>query len=169
MGQKRLSRKRPCRICGKWFVPNPRLGDRQKTCSDPECMRLWHARKCAEWNRKHRHLFQENYLKGRVPVDDSPEHHLSSAPPPVPITPVQHAPPLDYPRRVVQEVIGAQQLVIIEYIVRLLKRDVKEVIRSQVDDIQSELWRLPIAAISRGDSQKGPQQDMLSARIVPPP
>jgi hypothetical protein len=156
MGQKRLSRKRPCRICGKWFVPNPRLGDRQKTCGVPECQRLWHARKCAEWNRKHRHLFQESYLKGRVLAGDSPEQPLSPAPPPEPIPPVQHAPPLDYPRRVVQEVIGVQQLVIIEYIVRLLKRDVQEVIRSQVADIQSEFRELPPEAISRGDSQRGP-------------
>ena len=156
MGQKRLSRKRPCRICRKWFVPNPRLGDRQKTCGVPECQRLWHARKCAEWNRKHHHLFQESYLKGRVLAGDSPEQPLSPAPPPEPIPPVQHAPPLDYPRRVVQEVIGVQQLVIIEYIVRLLKRDVQEVIRSQVADIQSEFRELPPEAISRGDSQRAP-------------
>jgi len=155
MGQKRLSRKRPCRICGKWFVPNPRLGDRQKTCGGPECQRLWHARKCAEWNRKHRHLFQESYLKGRVLIGDSPEPPPSPAPPLMPITPVQHAPPLDYPRRVVQEVMGVQLLVIVEYIVRLLKRDVQEVIRSQVADIQSEFRQLPPKVISRGDSQRG--------------
>jgi len=156
MGQKRLCRKRPCRICGKWFVPNPRLGDRQKTCGVAGCQRLWHARKCAEWNRHHRHLFQESYLKGRMQVGDSPEQPLSPAPSAVPIIPVQHAPPLDYPRRVVQEVIGAQQLVIIEYIVRLLRRDVQEVIRSQLADIQSELRILPPEAISRGDSLRGP-------------
>ena len=157
MGQKRYSRKRPCRICGKWFVPNPRLGDRQKTCGDPECKRLWHARKCAEWNRKNRSIFQENYLNRKleslnaVPSEPPP----SLAPPPLP-NPVQHAPPLDYPRRVVQEVMGAQQLVIIEYIVRLLKRDVQEVIRPQVAYIQSELLTLPPKAISRGDSLRGP-------------
>lgn len=155
MGQKRLSRKRPCRICGKWFAAHPRLGDRQKTCGDPECKRQWHARKCAEWNRTHRYLSQENYLKKRMLNAVPSEPPPSPAPPPVP-NPVQHAPPLDYPRSVVQEVIGAQQLVIIEYIVRLLKRDVQEVIRSQVADIQREYQQQPPEAISRGDSLRAP-------------
>lgn len=156
MGQKRFSRKRPCRICGKWFVPNPRLGDRQKTCGDPECKRQWHAKKCAEWNRKHRSLFQESYLKKRMQIAVPSEPPSSPVPPPVPIPPVQHVPPLDYPRRVVQEMIGVQQLVIIEYIVRLLKRDVQEVIRSQAADIQREYQQQPPKAISRGDSLRGP-------------
>lgn len=66
MCQKCYSRKRPCRICGKWFIPNPRLGDRQKTCGDPECQRQWHAKKCFEWNRKNRSIFQENYLNRKL-------------------------------------------------------------------------------------------------------
>jgi hypothetical protein len=158
MGKKRHSRKRPCRICGKWLAPHPRLGERQKTCGASECQRQWHAKKCAEWNRKNRVTFQENYLKDKleslssVPSEPPP----SPAPPLMPITPVQHAPPLDYPRRVVQEVMGVQLLVIVEYIVRLLKRDVQEVIRSQVADIQSEFRQLLPKAISRGDSLRGP-------------
>jgi hypothetical protein len=74
----------------------------------------------------------------------------------MPIVPISPIPPLDYPRRVVQEVIGVQQLVIIEYIVRLLKRDVQEVIRPQLADIQSEYRQQPPKAILRGDSLQGP-------------
>lgn len=158
MGEKRYSKKRPCRICGKWFVPNPRLGDRQKTCGDLECKRQWHARKCSEWNRKHRSLFQESYLNRKLEslMDVPSEQDTSTDPSPVAISPVKHPPPLDYPRRVVQDVIGAQQLIIIEHIVRLLKRDVQEVIRSQVADIQREYQQQPPEAISRGDSLRGP-------------
>lgn len=39
------------------------------------------------------------------------------------------------PQEVIQEVIGVKQLVIIEYIVRLLLRAVQEVIQSQPIDI----------------------------------
>ena len=157
MGQKSRSRKRPCWICGKWFAPHPRLGDRQKTCGDAECQRQWHTKKCAEWNRKNRITFQENYLKNKLEaVRVDPQEPPSPPPSPAPIIPIPPIPPLDYPRRVVQEVIGAQQLVIIEYIVRLLKRGVQEVIRPQVTDIHDELRILPPAAISRGDSQRGP-------------
>ena len=45
-------RKRPCRICGKWFEPEPRVGDRQRTCGRPECQREWHRRTCADWRRR---------------------------------------------------------------------------------------------------------------------
>jgi len=34
---KKPIRKRPCSVCRKWFAPDPRAGDRQRTCSDPPC------------------------------------------------------------------------------------------------------------------------------------
>ncbi len=154
MGQKHQRNKRPCRICKKWFLPNPRLGDRQKTCGAPECQQQWHSRKCAEWNRKNRSYFQEIYLRRRLEVLEtaSPE----SLPPPSPVPSLQPVAPLDYPRGVVQEVIGAQQLVIIEYIVRLLVRGVQEVMRPQMPETQCEFRRLSPERISRGDGQRGP-------------
>jgi hypothetical protein len=170
MGQKSCSRKRPCRICGKWFAPHPRLGVRQMTCGASECQRQWHTRKCAEWNRKNRITFQENYLRNKLEaLRGDPQEPPSLPPSPVPIAPIPPIPPLDYPRRVVQEVIGVQQLVIIEYIIRLLKRGVQEVIRTQPADIQREYRLQPPDVISRGDSLQGPCQGILSVRIVPPP
>jgi len=62
----RKSKKRPCRICRKWLTPHPRVGDRQKTCADKECMRKWHNRKCAEWNRNNRKCSQENYFHDKL-------------------------------------------------------------------------------------------------------
>ncbi len=44
------TRKRPCRVCKRWFIPHPRLKDRQKTCGDSQCQREWHRRKCEQWN-----------------------------------------------------------------------------------------------------------------------
>jgi hypothetical protein len=60
------------------------------------------------------------------------------------------------PQEVIQEVIEVKQLIIIEYIVRLLTRGVKEVIRTQLVEKQRETRRLPLSSISRGDSQKLP-------------
>ena len=155
MGQKRSGIKRPCRICKKWFLPNPRLGDRQKTCGTPECQRQWHIRKCAEWNLKNRFCARESYLRGRLeslsPASHSPSSPTpTSQPPPLNHSP-QRASPLDYPRDVVQEVIGAQQLVIIEYILRLLVRRVQEVIKPQPPGIQADFGLLPPEQIIRGD------------------
>lgn len=158
MGKKQKYKKRPCRICGKWFTPNARLGDRQQTCGAKECKRKWHIKKCAKWNRKNRIYFREIYLVKRLensragPPENSTSKHPSSGvkvPPPGSIFP-------NLPQRVVQEVIGAQQLIIIEYIARLLMRGVQDVIKAQHTGKQKELRELPLSSISRGNSQKPP-------------
>lgn len=163
MGKKHRRTKRPCRICKKWFLPNPRLGDRQKTCGAPECRRKRHAIKCAQWNRKNRPYFQEIYLRRRLEsVKSDPPDPLRSSSSPVAPAPFKSPFPINDLREVVQEVIGAQQLVIIEYFVRLLARGVQETIRTQLSEIQEESRRQPLPAISRGDSQRGPPQSSLS-------
>jgi len=60
------TRKRPCRICRQWFLPDPRLKERQMTCGQTECQRQWHKKKCAEWNRKNSDYFKANYLQKKI-------------------------------------------------------------------------------------------------------
>jgi len=55
-------KKRPCRICRKWFTPNNKLKERQKTCTDPECQKEWHKKTCAKLNKKYRNDFRSNYI-----------------------------------------------------------------------------------------------------------
>jgi hypothetical protein len=161
MEQKSRRIKRPCRICRTWFVPHPRLGDRQKTCAAAECQQQWHRHKCAQWNQKNTAYYREIYLNKRLQIAVAAESARSTSqiaaecplPPPVA--------PLNYPRAVVQEVIGAQPLVIIEYIVRLLTRRVQEVMRTQRFEIQRESSRLLTMECSRGDSQRPPVPDRL--------
>jgi len=157
MPSRRKSKKRPCRICQKWFMPNPRVGDRQKTCADPECMRKWHAGKCAEWNRKNRTYVQENYLSDRLAMGGSEKeggkgtsaaatasksHIFASSSASFP----------QLPRSLIKEVIGAQQLVIIEYITRQLYRSVQEVIKKQRLENTGDPSQLPSRCHPRGDS-----------------
>ena len=121
-------KKRPCRVCRKWFMPHPRLGDRQMTCGSEECQRTWHSRKCAQWNRHNRSYFRDRYIRNRLedvvpvkPPEPSPPPPLPSSPmrsPPSP--PVSPPPRRHYSETIFQEVIGAKQAVIIEYLARLL-------------------------------------------------
>ena len=83
MGRKSASRKRPCRICGKWFSPNPRVGDRQKTCGAEECKRRWHTLQCARYNKKNREQFKESHLGKRL-APFKAETAVPSASPPLP-------------------------------------------------------------------------------------
>jgi len=123
------TKKRPCRICRKWFMPNPRL-ERQRTCGRSECKQQWRVKKCAEWNKKNVEYFKSNYLHKKLTA--VLEHHQNSKDPSaIKSNSDPPKPQLDLklPRKYVQEVIGVQLLVIIEYINQLLIRRVKEVIR----------------------------------------
>jgi len=159
MKEKRKHQKRPCRVCGKWYLPNPRLGDRQQTCGAVECQRKWHARKCAEWNRQNPAYFKEIYLRGRLesfgsgPPARSPSSCTSRRiNDPLP----RRSSPLDLPQEVIKEVIEVKQLIIIEYIVRLLRRGFQEVMHIQLVENQKEIRRLLLSSVSRDDSQKPP-------------
>ncbi|MCP4244488.1 MAG: hypothetical protein GY772_28435 [bacterium] len=48
-----MARSRPCLVCSQVFTPNPRAGDRQKTCSRPDCQRERHRRNCVDWRGRH--------------------------------------------------------------------------------------------------------------------
>jgi hypothetical protein len=159
MPQRFRSKKRPCRICRKWFRPDPRLGDRQKTCGEPGCQRRWHTRKCSEWNRKNRTYFQEIYLDAKLRMaSPSCLEDAGSTPPSTVSVPASGTllpgsagfPRL--PRLLVQEVIGARQLVIIDYLTRLRYRSFKEVINSQRSEITRESRQVILTGRSRGDS-----------------
>ena len=158
MEQKSRPRKRPCRICGKWFMPNPRLGDRQKTCGAEECQRRRHTDKCAQWNRQNRTYFKEIHLKKRLQSKaGSDDQSALPFSPPVRANLTPKGPsPLHLPMDVIQEEIGVQQSVIIEYIVRVLLRAVQEVIRPQPTDIVNDIVQVVVTSSSRGDSHFPP-------------
>ena len=156
------SRKRPCRICRKWFSPDPRVGDRQKTCGDKNCQDKWHAKKCAEWNKKNPAYFHEIYLAKKLfAANEAVVTDGSRSPKPNGKEKVfsanSSAKSSQLPRNLIQEVIGVQHLVIIEYVARLLFSPFQEVMQRQLVQITREFEQLPREVISRGDStQRGP-------------
>ena len=142
-------KKRPCRICRKWFIPNPRVGDRQKTCGSIECKQKWSNKKCAQWNRKNRATFQTNYLDKKLQAVKNQENSSDK-----PLS--QSGKNSKLPQELIQKVIGTQEFVIAQYLSQVLLRSVQEVIRTQNADIINEVKRLPQSDHSRGDSQLSP-------------
>ncbi len=119
---KTKTRKRPCRICRRWFLPNVRHKDRQKTCGRSGCRDEWHRRQCAQWNKKNKEYFQANYLLKKLEKLNHPpgdgvfaaHSNASLAGPRI---------QLHLPRQDIQDVIGLKTLVIIEYIIeQIIKR-----------------------------------------------
>ena len=87
------------------------------TCGDPRCRREWHRRKCGEWNRKNEDYFRANYLQKKLDAGGSPPRSRFHT---------------KLPRQGVQEVIGVEPFVIMEYLGQLLWRRFQEEIRSQL-------------------------------------
>jgi hypothetical protein len=46
-------RRRRCLICKKGFLPDPRLGDRQRACEEPKCQHELRLRNQAAWRKAH--------------------------------------------------------------------------------------------------------------------
>lgn len=68
-----MRRKRPCRVCRKWFLPHPRAGSRQKVCSSASCQRERHRRNCEEWRDRHPDYDRENRLRARIEAEREPD------------------------------------------------------------------------------------------------
>jgi hypothetical protein len=144
------TRKHPCRICRRWFLPNPRLKERQMTCGDNQCKREWHRRKCEEWNRKNSDYFRSNYLQKKL--DASTEYDKASKslqPKSKPMVPPKSRLRSGLPLSYVQEVIGIQPLIIVEYLAQLLVRRFQEALRGQVIVNTAKVSQLPGGVFSR--------------------
>lgn len=58
--------KRPCSICHKWFQPDVRQKDRQRTCGRSECQKELHRRNCSDWNKRNKEDLTNNYLEKKL-------------------------------------------------------------------------------------------------------
>jgi hypothetical protein len=45
-------RKKPCRICRRWFQPDARVGDRQRCCGKPECQTTRRQKTQSDWRKR---------------------------------------------------------------------------------------------------------------------
>src|SRR4051794_35091508 len=49
-----VRKKRPCCVCRRWFLPDARVGDRQRACGAAECQRARHREADRAWHARHR-------------------------------------------------------------------------------------------------------------------
>ena len=116
-------KKRPCSICRKWFQPNVRQRDRQKTCGRPDCQNELHRRNCEKWNRRNKEYFANDYLAKKIEQLKEPESEeikrIQSEPSSnnAQIS-TPHSLPLILPREIIVEEYGMRSLIIIHYLAR---------------------------------------------------
>jgi hypothetical protein len=46
------ARKKPCRVCRRWFHPDPRVGCRQRACGQPECQAARRQKTQSNWRNR---------------------------------------------------------------------------------------------------------------------
>ncbi len=113
--------KRPCSICRKWFQPDVRQKDRQKTCGRLKCQTELHRRNCHNWNKRNKEVFANSYLEKKL---DQVEPKTVKEPPPDPIHSevaqilLPPTSPFVLPVEIITQEYGARNMVIIHYLVR---------------------------------------------------
>jgi len=115
-----MRRKRPCRICGRWFQAHPRAGERQRVCSAAPCQRERHRRACQEWRRREAPAERRHRLQQRIRAKCDRETRAGEG----------------LARRLawdaVRDAVGLDVSVIIEEVVRLLEDAVRDAVSAQV-------------------------------------
>ncbi len=121
---KKSCKKRPCCICRKWFQPDMRQKDRQKTCGCPECKAELHRRNCQKWNNRNKEYFANNYLEKKIELVEEkvPAEDKQEPPPePPPSKAVEVTFPtssLVFPSEIIVKEYGVRNLIIIHYLAR---------------------------------------------------
>ena len=125
-----MARKRPCRVCRKWFAPHPRAGARQRTCGSDECQRERHRRACAEWHGRHSDYDREGRLRARVRIE---------APSGEPLT---RDPLVEVAWDVARDAVGMETAVIVEETGKVLALWARDAVRAQATEITRKLAKV---------------------------
>ena len=121
-----MYRKRPCRICRRWFVPHPRAGDRQHVCGAPECQHERHRRACQAWREREGEEERGHRLRQRVRSDPSDSEPGGGG----------------VRWDVVRDAVGLEVAVILEELLRLVEDAVRDAAGQQVAGNRAESSRL---------------------------
>jgi len=114
---KRLSGKRPCCICRKWFKPDVRQKGRQTTCGSSACKTELHRRNCQKWNKKNGEYFRDNYLgKKLAKIEEKCSKEFRSRTPPHERPPPKCLAKPVLPCEILENKYGTRNMIIIQYV-----------------------------------------------------
>lgn len=127
--------KRPCRICRRWFVPDRRVGRRQRVCSATACQIARRARTQASWRRRNPDYFIAHRVQRRQLKADEAR---------AAVLPLVLPPPLSQlPWDLAQEEFGVAGTDFLGHLGRVLLIAAQDQKAGQVIDRTGETSRLP--------------------------
>jgi hypothetical protein len=116
------ARKRPCTICRRWFRPNPRVGERQGVCCQPECQTARRQKTQANWRNRNPGYSIAWRIDRRAAQPQTPE-------------PLRMPPPLNQlPWELAKDQFGVQGADFIGIMGALMVRTAKDQIRPYLID-----------------------------------
>ena len=118
-----MQRARPCRICQKWFRPDPRVGSRQRVCGSVACQRERHRRACKAWHKRNPGYDREARLQRRL-------HRLSGSAAASTAAPVV-SPMARLDWAAVRDAVGLEVTVVVEESVKVLCGWVRDAVIAQ--------------------------------------
>ncbi len=124
------SGKRPCRFCRKWFLPDPRVGARQRACSSAECQRNRRFETQASWRKRNPGYF----ITRRID-----ERNAAEAPSPLRVP----APLSQLPWDLAQDQFGVQGTDFIGVMGKLLLGHAQDEYKAYLVDSAGDPDRLP--------------------------
>ena len=120
-----MVRKRPCSECRRWFLPDRRIGDRQRACSSPCCQEARRKKTQASWRARNIDYFVARRIAERA----------APKPPATQPAPPRMPRPLDrLPWDVAQDEFGEQGAEFLGVFGRVLLRAAQDQRRGQVVD-----------------------------------
>jgi len=139
-----MERKRPCRICRRWFRPHSRAGDRQHVCSRADCQRERHRRACQRWRQREAPAERAHRLRQRLQEGADGRQAAGLG--------------LRLSWDVVRDAVGLEAAVILEEVSRHLEDVVRDAVQRQVGAPARESRPVQVA---------GHRDDMVSAARAP--
>lgn len=125
-----MARKRPCRVCRKWFMPHARAGGRQRVCSGDACQRERHRRACDAWRERHPDYDVDRRLRDRVRVAVTAGAALT------------RDPLAEVAWDVARDAVGAKVAVIVEETGKVLVGWARDAVHAQAAEITRKLGRV---------------------------
>jgi len=128
-----VQKKRPCSECRRWFLPDARVGDRQRTCGAAACQRARHERSDRAWRARNPDYDRDRRWRERLAAAKADARR---APPGACVRAA--APEAGVPWEMVQDEIGVEGRVILAGVVGVLGRHVQDEMRRQAIEIVGE-------------------------------
>lgn len=141
-----MGKKRPCKICRRWFLPHPRAGNRQRVCSAAACQRERHRRSCAAWHTQNPGYDREERLRRKLTREPAPA--------PAPADPI----PVRIDRSAARDVVDVEVVVFVEEMAKVVVDWARDAVMAQASGIKEKSGRHgpPRARDEIGTARPGP-------------